>query len=203
MPPSITIYKHQPAQDQLDILSGQKFQVEGATLRALHCPGHTTDHTAFILEEEGAMFTGDNVLGHGTAVFEDLSTYLNSLEMMKGMFSGRAYPGHGPVIDDGKARILEYIQHRQEREDQVLSVLSRSSGREDDGWVSMDIVKVIYKDFPENLHGPANGGVTQVLRKLRREEKVVEDPSTQRWRLKNKATLYEVGLSVQRSSVRQ
>src|SRR5271155_4117736 len=85
---------------------------------------------ALILEEEDAIFTGDNVLGQGTAVFEDLATYLNSLEKMKGMFSGRAYPGHGPVIDDGRAKIVEYIQHRQQREQQVIEVLSspRPSG---------------------------------------------------------------------------
>ena len=53
---------------------------------------------AFILEEENAMFTGDNVLGHGTTVFEDLAVYLNSLSRMREQFHGRAYPGHvGPV----------------------------------------------------------------------------------------------------------
>lgn len=66
-------------------------------MRAFHCPGHTTDHMAFVLEEENAMFTGDNVLGHGTAVFEDLAVYLDSLSRMREQFHGRAYPGHvGP-----------------------------------------------------------------------------------------------------------
>ena len=49
---------------------------------------------AFVLEEENAMFTGDNVLGHGTAVFEDLAVYLDSLTRMREQFHGRAYPGH-------------------------------------------------------------------------------------------------------------
>ena len=40
------------------------------------------------------MFTGDNVLGHGTAVFEDLTVYLDSLSRMREQFRGRAYPGH-------------------------------------------------------------------------------------------------------------
>jgi ribonuclease/clavin/mitogillin len=151
---------------------------------------------ALILEEEDAMFTGDNVLGQGTAVFEDLSTYLNSLEKMKCMFSGRAYPGHGPVVDDGKAKIVEYIQHRQQREQQVIEVLSspRPSGKisEDKDhadWDSMEIVKVIYKDVPESLHVPAHGGVMQVLRKLQQEDKVATDPSTQRWRFISRAGL--------------
>jgi endoribonuclease LACTB2 len=149
-----------------------------------------------ILEEEDAMFTGDNVLGQGTAVFEDLSTYLNSLEKMKGMFSGRAYPGHGPVIEDGRAKIVEYIQHRHQREQQVIEVLSSSrpsdKTSEDNNlsdWNSMEIVKIIYKDVPESLHIPAHGGVMQVLRKLQQEDKVIMDTSTKRWRMNSRAAL--------------
>jgi endoribonuclease LACTB2 len=152
---------------------------------------------SLILEDEDAMFTGDNVLGHGTAVFENLSQYLDSLEVMRGVFKGRAYPGHGPVIDDGPSKILEYIRHRQQREDQVMQVLKSSKstpgievkGNEPDDWTSMEIVKIIYKDVPENLHLPANGGVVQVLQKLEVEEKVVQNSKTERWRLKNRAAL--------------
>lgn len=154
---------------------------------------------ALLLNDENAMFTGDNVLGHGTAVFEDLSAYLNSLEKMSNLFTGRAYPGHGPVIDDGKSKIYEYIQHRQQREDQILQVLRSSRGstntataasyEEPEKWTSMEIVKVIYKDVPESLHVPANGGVMQVLRKLHGEDRVIENASTGRWSIKNKSAL--------------
>ena len=95
--PKVPVYKHDPASGQDPIHDGQIFETEGAKLRAFHCPGHTTDHMAFVLEEENAMFTGDNVLGHGTAVFEDLAMYLDSLSRMREQFDGRAYPGHvGP-----------------------------------------------------------------------------------------------------------
>jgi glyoxylase-like metal-dependent hydrolase (beta-lactamase superfamily II) len=152
---------------------------------------------ALVLEEENAMFTGDNVLGHGTAVFEDLLVYLKSLEKMRGTFRGRAYPGHGAVIEDGPSKILEYIRHRQQREDQVVQVLksSKSSAstdnraKEPDEWTSMEIVKIIYKDVPENLHLPANGGILQILRKLKEEEKVIENTAAERWRIRDRATL--------------
>lgn len=95
--PKVAVYKHDPSSGQNPIYDGQIFETEGAKLRAFHCPGHTTDHMAFVLEEENAMFTGDNVLGHGTAVFEDLAVYLDSLSRMQEQFHGRAYPGHvGP-----------------------------------------------------------------------------------------------------------
>jgi endoribonuclease LACTB2 len=193
--PETRFYKNTPSKGQLDIQDGQTFKVEGATLRTVHSPGHTQDHMALILEEEDALFTGDNVLGYGTAVFEDLSTYLSSLEKMRGAFKGRAYPGHGPVIEDGPSKILEYIQHRKMREDQVIQVLKSSRNEpgvvtgEPDAWTSMEIVKIIYKDVPESLHLPANGGVVQVLRKLEEEDKVVEDGRTERWSLRNRAAL--------------
>lgn len=153
-------------------------------MRAVHCPGHTTDHMAFVLEEEDAMFTGDNVLGHGTAVFEDLPAYMASLETMSTKFSGRAYPGHGAVLEDGKGKVLEYVRHRKERERQYLEVLGREK---EGGWTSMEVVKVVYRDVPENLHGPAEGGVLQVLRKLRVDGRVKEDGG--RWRLVGAASL--------------
>jgi len=193
----MNIYKNTPVDGQLDIQDGQIFQVDGASLRAVFSPGHTQDHMSLILEDEDAMFTGDNVLGHGTAVFENLAQYLDSLEVMRGKFKGRAYPGHGPVIEDGPSKILEYIRHRQHRENQVVQVLKSSKSspgletkaNEPDDWTSMEIVKIIYKDVPENLHLPANGGVVQVLQKLEEEEKVVQDSKRETWRLKNRAAL--------------
>ena len=96
--PKVKVYKYDPAAGQNPINDCQIFETDGAKLRAFHCPGHTADHMAFILEEENAMFTGDNVLGHGTTVFEDLAVYLNSLSRMRKQFRGRAYPGHvGPL----------------------------------------------------------------------------------------------------------
>lgn len=194
--PSTKIYKNTPSDDQEDIEDGQTFTVEGASLRAVFSPGHAQDHVALILEQEDAMFTGDNVLGHGTAVFEDLLTYLTSLEKMRGKFNGRAYPGHGAVLEDGSGKIVEYIRHRQVREDQVIQVLrsSKSSpginvqGKPDE-WASMEIVKIIYKDVPENLHMPANGGILQILSKLEREDKVVENSNSEKWRIKDRAVL--------------
>jgi glyoxylase-like metal-dependent hydrolase (beta-lactamase superfamily II) len=176
--PNTKIYKHHPDTGQLDITDGQEFKVDGAVLTAVHTPGHTADHMVFLLREEDAMFTGDNVLGQGTAVFEDLSIYLDSLAKMKDLFRGRVYPGHGPVISDGPSKISEYISHRKTREEQVLRTLrseNAAMSASDDGsrtWTPMELVKVIYKDVSENLHLPAAGGVVQILRKLQREGKV-------------------------------
>ncbi|CAK4034516.1 Hypothetical predicted protein [Lecanosticta acicola] len=188
----VKIYKNNPSPGQLEIQNGQTFSVQGATLRALHTPGHTTDHMAFFLEEEAAMFTGDNVLGHGTAVFEDLATYLRSLETMAATegFEGRAYPGHGEVVENGRGRVREYLAHRKQREEEILGVLggreAEAEGEQGGGkcrWSSMEIVKVVYQAYPENLHAPAEGGVRQVLKKLEGDGKVREDGESGKWSL--------------------
>ncbi|KAK8848592.1 metallo-beta-lactamase domain protein [Apiospora arundinis] len=187
------------AGDWLDIEDGQVFEVEGATLRAVHTPGHTTDHMVFVLQEEDALFTGDNVLGHGTAVFEDLQTYLQSLGKMEGLVAGRGYPGHGAMLPEARTKIAEYIAHRHERENQVLEVLGSAKEGQDGSaaaaaddatnriaraysWTPMELVKVIYKAYPESLHGPACAGVVQILQKLWVEDKVVSDGDNE-WRL--------------------
>ena len=165
------------------ISHGEVFQVDGTTLRAFHCPGHTIDHMSFVLEEEDAMFTGDNVLGHGTAVFEDLGIYLDSLDRMRKQFWGRAYPAHGAVIEDGPGKIREYIAHRQMRELQISEALGSADGEA----TPMEIVKMVYRDVSEELHAPAARGVMQVLRKLESEGKVVS--RGEKWQTSGQAVL--------------
>lgn len=136
------------------------------------------------MEEEDAMFTGDNVLGHGTAVFEDLATYLESLHRMRDQFNGRAYPGHGELIADGKQRIVEYIEHRKQREDEVIQALKDVEG----GAAPVQLVKTVYPDLTPLLHEAAANGLVLILEKLKGEGKAVEG-SKGRWCLNEKAAL--------------
>lgn len=182
------IHKNSPDEGQSDIRDGQVFTAEGVTLQAHHTPGHTTDHVVFTLAEEDAMFTADNVLGQGTAVFEDLGTYIESLTKMKRLFGGKAYPGHGPPIESGPLKINEYIEHRKEREEQVTRVLREVGHEKRKPLAAMDIVKVVYRDVSEDLHPAACAGVLQILHKLEAEGKVAEVDGVG-WRLEDKPAL--------------
>ena len=90
----------------------------------------------------------------------------------------------GTVVEVGRARIEEYIAHRKQREKEILQAL-RDLGKEAS---SMELVKIVYKDVPENLHVPAASGVVQVLRKLEVEGKVGQNQH-ERWQIADTATL--------------
>jgi glyoxylase-like metal-dependent hydrolase (beta-lactamase superfamily II) len=169
------------------IEDGEVFSCEGVKLTALYSPGHTDDHVGFVLENGSGdgrgddLFAGDNVLGHGTAVFEDLALYMDSLEKMRGVVGGRLFPGHGEWVEDGKGKIAEYVEHRRAREREALEVLGRAREDGQAGWGSMELVKVIYAKYPEALHAPAEGSLRHVLRKLQGEGKTREERG--RWLL--------------------
>lgn len=119
------IYKNEPDDGQQDIYDGQVFQVEGATVRALHVPGHSDDHMCFVLEEESAMFTGDNVLGHGTSAVEDLGTFMDSLQKMHDQQCKIGYSAHGITITDLPAKIERELGSKFRRERQVMQALRK------------------------------------------------------------------------------
>ncbi|KAK4993500.1 hypothetical protein LTR50_000430 [Elasticomyces elasticus] len=93
-----SIYKNDPSAAQQHIEDGQVFRVEGATLYAVHTPGHSHDYMSFVLEEEQAIFTGDNVLGHGTSAVEDLGLCMKTLRKLETYYCDIGYPAHGAVI---------------------------------------------------------------------------------------------------------
>lgn len=248
----IKLYKNQPSWNPdglidpsrvLDIANDQKFSIDSSfEIQAIHTPGHAKDHMVFQItsspdpSEIGALFTADNVLGHGTAVFEDLQLYLDSLAVMKKRVvdavatqgegaKKRAYPGHGQFIDDAVAKFDEYITHRRMREEEALNVLKfgtvkpphatsvadsiTTTGESDVSdtessltapkeivagkeWTSLEMVKVIYRHYPENLWEPAERGLLMVLEKLKKDGRVVnvgKEDGPGRWRVSEKATL--------------
>lgn len=127
-----------------ELHDGQVFETIGATVRCIATPGHTEDHASFLMEEEGALFTGDAVLGEGATTFEDLDKYLGSLRRMLDIPHARTiYPGHGPPVRDVRGRLNAYIGALATRETAILKRLKRE--RDDKGRKGISTIRLVYK----------------------------------------------------------
>jgi endoribonuclease LACTB2 len=161
------------------IEDGARIETDGATLRAIHTPGHARDHLCYYLEEEKGLFTGDLVLGAGTTVVPEegggLIEYMASLRKLLTLDLTVIYPAHGPAIRDPYKKLNEYIAHRELREQQVLDALQ--AGLND----IPAMVKRIYIDVPKFLHGAAGQSVLSHLTKLQKERVVQHEG--ERWEL--------------------
>ncbi|XP_013181284.1 PREDICTED: beta-lactamase-like protein 2 homolog [Papilio xuthus] len=175
------IWKHKRSEDdnKEDTLSvpihwlsdGQQIEVEGATVKIHHTPGHTTDHVVLTLLEDNIMFSGDCILGEGTAVFEDLYTYMKSLNKILDLNPNVIYPGHGNIVEDPIEKIEYYIAHRNLRENQILETLKENANKQ---LTEMDLVRIIYTETPEHLWPAAAYNVNHHLKKLTKENKLKE-----------------------------
>lgn len=152
---------------------GTRIETDGATLRAIHTPGHAKDHLCYYLEEEKALFTGDLVLGAGTTVVPEegggLIDYMASLRKLLDLDLAVIYPAHGPAIREPYKKLDEYIAHRELRERQVLDALDAGLTR------IPDMVERMYTDVPEFLHKAAGNSVQSHLNKLKVEGVVKEE----------------------------
>ena len=96
-----------------------------SSLLAIRTPGHSADHMAYLFEPGRAVLTGDLVLGVGSSAVlhpdGEVGSCLASFSRVLSLRPGRLYPGHGPPVDDGEARLEHYRDHRIERHAQVAN----------------------------------------------------------------------------------
>ena len=104
------------------LTGGDVITAGGCELRVVASPGHSADSLSFLLPGDGALLTGDTVLGRGTAVIAhdgDLGDYLRSLDLLYALASSVPVsvllPGHGPLLADPVGTLDYYISHRAER----------------------------------------------------------------------------------------
>lgn len=147
------------------------------TLHALWTPGHSRDHHCFYLEEEAALFSGDLVPGEGTVIVEDLAAYMDSLERVLRLELRVLFPGHGPEVPDPHGRIREILEHRREREAQILGLLGEGPAG------VAEIRRQVYAGLAEGLEAFAEQNVRAHLAKLEAEERAERRGS--RWQLRS------------------
>ena len=136
------------------LADGERLEGEGWTLEAVATPGHTSNHLCLALPENGALFTGDHVMGWSTTVVSppdgDMTAYMASLEKLLGREDAIYYPAHGPAIDRPRRLVRGLIGHRRQREGQILRRLKAGEGS------IPAMVAEMYKGIDPRLH-PAAG----------------------------------------------
>ena len=145
----------------------------GWTMRAVYTPGHTSNHMAYALDEERALFTGDHIMGWSTTVITppdgDMRSYFESLHKVRERRDEVLWPTHGAPVRDAVPFIDAFVEHRLEREAGVLAAVR--------GGISLvpDMVRHLYVGVNERLYKAAGRSVLSHLIKLRDDGLVMHD----------------------------
>jgi glyoxylase-like metal-dependent hydrolase (beta-lactamase superfamily II) len=101
------------------------------TLRALHTPGHASDHLCWLVEEHALLLTGDHVMHGSTVVIRppdgDLHQYLGSLARVRDARPSirTLAPGHGRLMDHVPGVVDALVAHRLGRHEAVAAALAK------------------------------------------------------------------------------
>ncbi|VVE11493.1 hydrolase [Pandoraea communis] len=138
---------------------------DGRILRAIHTPGHATNHLCYALEGAELVFTGDHVMQGSTVVINPpdghMATYLASLAKLAALAPEWLAPGHGFVMDRPAQRIARLIAHRLAREARALNALAQI------GPTTIEtLIPVVYADVPVSRHAVARRSLQAHLEKL-------------------------------------
>ncbi len=146
---------------------------DGTVLRAVHTPGHASNHLCWWLPEEKTLFTGDHVMQGSTVVINppdgDMVAYLQALEGLLALDLDWLAPGHGFLVDQPHAVVRALIAHRLKREAKVLAALQAAGPAN-----VTALVPVAYDDTPAGLHPVAQRSLLAHLLKLQAEGRAAE-----------------------------
>jgi len=155
------------------------------SVRALHTPGHISNHLCFALRNERAVFTGDHVMGWSTTVVPppdgDMRAYLASLRLLLERDDRVYYPTHGPPVTRPRRYVEALLEHRLGRERQIIAQLALGPR------TIAEIVAVLYADVREELHPVAARSVQSHLAVLEADGRAGhdgDDPATAIWSLR-------------------
>jgi len=153
---------------------GERLELGEVVLRAIHTPGHASNHLCYLLESERLLFSGDHVMQGSTVVISppdgDMSQYLNSLRALLEEDLAWIAPGHGFLIGDPEHAVRRIIEHRIGRENKVSASIRRLGRAAED-----ELLAAVYDDVPHALHDVARQSLRAHLIKLRDEGRISHD----------------------------
>ena len=137
----------------VELRHGDIIEGDGWTIQCVYTPGHTSNHMCFALREEKALFTGDHVMGWSTSVVSppdgNMKKYMASLQLLLERDDEIYWPTHGPAITDPKPFVRSFIEHREDRERQIMEQLAAGRTR------IQDMVPVMYAAVDKRLYPAA------------------------------------------------
>lgn len=154
------------------VKDGDIVRGDGFTFECVYTPGHTSNHMCFALKEEKALFTGDHIMGWSTTVVTppdgDMAQYMASVKKLIARDDEILYPTHGAPVTDPKPFLKAYLEHRVDRENQILACLR-------DGVNTIPaMVARMYADVDKRLHPAASRSVLAHLIQLVGEGRVTK-----------------------------
>ena len=157
------------------LTGGEMIAGDGWTIEALFTPGHASNHLAFVLREENALFSGDHVMGWSTTVIAppdgDMADYMDSLDAVIARDFTTLWPTHGAPVTNPEPFLLAYRAHRLAREEQVLERLAAGDRQ------IADMIPVLYAAVDQRLWPAASLSVLAHLGKLVRDGRVAAEPA--------------------------
>jgi glyoxylase-like metal-dependent hydrolase (beta-lactamase superfamily II) len=148
-----------------DVIEGNVF-----TFECVYTPGHTSNHMCFALREEKALFTGDHIMGWSTTVVTppdgDMAQYMASVRKLLARDDEILYPTHGAPVTDPKPFLEAYLDHRLDRERQILACIKEGVA------TIPEMVARMYVDVDKRLHPAASRSVLAHLIQLTNEGRV-------------------------------
>ena len=181
-PPARVVHASGPLDEDEDeafapdviLTGGETAAGDGWTIEAMATPGHASNHMAFVLREENALFSGDHVMGWSTTVVAppdgDMTAYMASLDAVIARGFSTIWPTHGAPITDPGPFLTAYRAHRLEREAQVLEQLAAGPRR------IREMVPTLYAAVDERLWPAAGLSVWAHLIALERAGRVRASP---------------------------
>lgn len=158
----------------IELAGGERFVLApDCTLRAIHTPGHASNHLCYLLEQEKLLFTGDHLMQLSTVVINppdgDMAAYLGSLRELLAEDLEWLAPGHGFLMARPREVIEAVIAHRLKREAKVVDALRAL------GTAGADVLLArVYDDVPPRLHAMAMRSLKAHLLKLEHDGAAVE-----------------------------
>jgi glyoxylase-like metal-dependent hydrolase (beta-lactamase superfamily II) len=158
-------YAAGPEFDPDIVLDGGSSLVVGASrIDVIHTPGHADDHLCFRMAD--VLFTGDHIMGGSSVMVEDMGSYMESLEKLRGTGLTKLHPGHGDDMEDADQVIDWYLAHRRQRHEEILDAIRSGASSTD------EIVEMVYRDVDRALHPLAARSVRAHLRLLSDEGRI-------------------------------